>query len=170
MSLLIINTLPIEDEQVKQAIKDLTYNQKDFKLINTLGKDIRYCVGCYHCWLKTPGVCSIKDDHEEVLSSYVQYENIVYISDTSFGFINSETKRIVDRILPLQTFVTQYKDGETRKCQRYVKNYRFGVLYRGTGDEAYLNQWLSRFSSHIGGSSFGAFSISNAKEMSLCIL
>ena len=169
MSLLIINTLPPNDSQVIKAIKEITAKQENFKIIHTFEKDIKFCCGCYHCWLKTPGICSIKDAHEEILTAYIQYENIVYIANISFGFIDSKTKKIIDRILPLQTFVTQYKDGETRKCQRYIKNYKFGILYRGNANEPYLNYWLERFSSHIGGSSIGAFVIDKAKEMNLCI-
>lgn len=170
MSLLIINTASPDDSNVIQAINELTCNRDDFKVFHTYEKNIKPCAGCYQCILKTPGICVIKDDHEEILSAYVKYDNIVFISDTSFDFIDSKTKEVVDRILPLFTFFTCYRDGETRHIIRYEKTYNFGLLYNGNADNECLNYWLKRLAVNINGSSLGAFPIHNAKELSACIL
>ena len=34
--------------------------RKDYEYVDTTEKKISHCLGCNHCWLKTPGVCSIK--------------------------------------------------------------------------------------------------------------
>ena len=38
-----------------------------FEVLELSEKKISHCIGCNYCWLKTPGVCSIKDDYEEIL-------------------------------------------------------------------------------------------------------
>lgn len=35
-------------------------------LVDTSEMNISHCVGCNCCWLKTPGICVIKDDYEQI--------------------------------------------------------------------------------------------------------
>ena len=82
------------------------------------------CIGCNACWLKTPGVCSVKDDYEQILIAYLQHDATVIITDTSLGFIRYRAKNIVDRMLPLATMYTCIVDGQMRHVPRYEKNGR----------------------------------------------
>ena len=34
-------------------------------------KKIEFCIGCYACWLKTPGICIHKDDMPDIIRQYV---------------------------------------------------------------------------------------------------
>ncbi len=165
MSLLIINTLPEDDEDAVRAIEKLSKKAEDIKVINAATMNIKHCCGCYSCVLKTPGVCALKDDYEEILIDMLHYENIVFISDTAFGFVNSSTKKVVDRILPLITFFTEYRDGEIRHVVRYKKEFKFGLIYKGNAENAYMNHWIKRLAININGSSMGAYSIHSVKEL-----
>ena len=77
--------------------------RKDYEYVDTTEKKISHCLGCNHCWLKTPGVCSIKDDYEPILKKMSAAGQVWLISDTKFGFVTYRTKNIIDRVMPLVT-------------------------------------------------------------------
>ena len=66
MGLLIINTLPEDDVDANEAVKLLTADISDYKVINTSGMNISHCVGCKTCMFQTPGVCCLKDDYKKM--------------------------------------------------------------------------------------------------------
>ncbi|WP_373218450.1 hypothetical protein [Ruminococcus sp. 5_1_39BFAA] len=81
MRLLIVNTLSKDDPAALEAIQELCMTVPDCKVIHVYEMDIRPCVGCNFCWLKTPGICSIKDGYEEILKGYLAYDAIISIAD-----------------------------------------------------------------------------------------
>lgn len=168
MSLLIINTLEEDSPIAKSAINDLSAKTSTHKIFHTARMKIAPCVGCNSCWLKTPGICALKDDYEQILKAYLQYDTTIFISDTSLGFISYKAKNTVDRMLPLATMYTHVVDGQMRHIPRYEKKYRFGLVYSGVADIPYMEQWLERFALNFNGISIGAFPVERCKEVSLC--
>lgn len=169
MSLLIINTLPENDVEAVEVIRKIAEKTEQVKIVNTSTLKISHCCGCYTCVLKTPGKCIFKDDYEDILIDMLNCENIIFISDIALGFVNSSTKKVVDRILPLITFFTEYRNGEIRHIARYKKNFKFGLIYKGNADNAYMNHWIERLAINYNGSSMGACSIYDIKEILKCI-
>ena len=169
MKLLIVNTLP--EAEAAEAIALLRAAATECQVIHTEQKNIRPCIGCTYCWLKTPGTCVIQDDYQELLQAYLDYETVIYIGGTALGFIDHKVKNLLDRILPLATMLTCFKGGQMRHVPRYPnKRFRFGLLYRGDADGAYLNRWMERVAINLNGASLGAFPIAEAKEAAKCIL
>lgn len=74
MNLLIINTLPEAEPAAQQAICALAEKVDEYHVIHTAAMRIAPCVGCNSCWLKTPGVCALKDDYEQILKAYLEYD------------------------------------------------------------------------------------------------
>ena len=169
MSLLIVNTLPGDDPEALNAIDILSRDSEECKVINAYEMNIIPCIGCNNCWLKTPGICSLKDGYEEILKGYLKYDETVFISGTVLDFVDHRMKNIIDRVLPLATMYTTIVDGQFRHIPRYDKKFRFGLLYSGRADRKYLNEWFDRVMINFMGESLGAFPIEEAKEMSLCI-
>lgn len=169
MSLLIINTLPESEPLVRQAIDALATKEPSLKVINTESMNISPCIGCNFCWLKTPGVCAIKDDYEQILRAYLEYDDVVFISGTALGFINYKMKNVIDRVLPLFTMHTFFKDGQMRHVPRYDKKWRFGLLYLGEADKEYLETWLERFAINMLSTSIGVFEINDIEEAIKCV-
>jgi len=64
-------------------------------------KDIHYCVGCYTCWAKTPGVCIYKDDMPELLEKVRSCDIIVYATPLYNYNMTSLLKAFQERLLPL---------------------------------------------------------------------
>ena len=78
-------------------------------------------------------------------------------------------KNVIDRTLPLVTMYTHVVDGQFRHVPRYDKKLRFGLLYSGSADTAYLNYWMERVMLNFGGENMGAYPIDHAKEVLSCI-
>ena len=121
------------------------------------------------CWLKTPGVCAIRDGYEELLKAYLECDAAVFISGTALDFVDHRMKNIIDRLLPLATMYIHIVDGQCRHVPRYEKKLRFGLLYKGTADEAYLKEWMDRVMLNLSGSNLGVFPITQAEEVLTCI-
>ncbi len=168
-SLVVVNTLPKSDSAVQTAIGALTAKAETSEAIHTEDMKISPCVGCNSCWLKTPGVCAIRDDYEAILRAILRYDTAILIAGTALGFIDHRAKNIVDRILPLATMYTHVVDGQMRHVSRYDKHFRFGLLYAGAGDRKYLTYWMERFALNFGGDNLGVFPMEEAGEVSLCV-
>ena len=169
MSLLIVNLLPEDDPSALTAIETLGAAVPDHRVIHAYEKNLRPCVGCNACWLKTPGVCAIRDGYEELLKAYLEYDAAVFLSGTALDFVDHRMKNIIDRLLPLATMYIHIVDGQCRHVPRYGKRLRFGLLYKGVADEAYLREWMDRVMLNLGGSSIGVFPITQAEEVHACI-
>lgn len=169
MKLLIVNALPQEDAAALSAIQTLRTKAEECRVISAYEMDLRPCVGCNACWLVTPGVCAVKDGYEELLKAYLEYDAVVFLSGTALDFVDHRMKNLIDRLLPLATMYIHIVDGQCRHVPRYEKRYRFGLLYRGAADDAYLNRWMDRVMLNIGGESLGAFPMTAAKEVLSCI-
>lgn len=138
MSLLIINTLEKNDPLAKEAIRNLSAQTSLYTIFHTMEMKIAPCIGCNACWLKTPGICAIKDDYEKILKACLQHDTTIIISDTSLGFINYKAKNIVDRMLPLATMYTHIINGQMRHIPRYEKEVPiWNCIFRRCGYEVY---------------------------------
>ena len=63
---------------------------------------INHCLGCYDCWLKTPGRCVQKDDMSEVLfDRYLAADVVVLAGPVYHATMNARMKLFVERTLPM---------------------------------------------------------------------
>ena len=67
MNLLIDTTTIRLGERIVNELQEKGKTENDYELIETANMHISHCLGCNYCWLKTPGVCVIKDDYEPIL-------------------------------------------------------------------------------------------------------
>lgn len=170
MILLIDTTGKQIGEQVAEELLDSGKNPDEFGWIDTAGMHISHCVGCNYCWLKTPGICAIKDDYEPILKKMNKADQVWLISDTHFGFVSYQTKNIVDRVMPLATMYLKFQDGQMRHVMRYDHQPDIGILYTGDGDQAYLERWCQRTTLNLGSHSLGVFPAEHRKEAISCML
>ncbi len=63
---------------------------------------IKHCLGCYSCWLATPGRCVQQDDMtEELFDRYLQADLVVLASPIYHATMNARMKLFVERTLPM---------------------------------------------------------------------
>jgi multimeric flavodoxin WrbA len=160
---IVLNTLEegCDSEQISALIKG-----DDAEVINTSGMKIAHCVGCNLCWLKTPGICAIKDDYEVIIKKLVKAENLWLVSDTRFGFVDWCGKRMMDRIVPMLNMYVEFREGLERHELRYHP-LNFGLLYKGNADQEFLEEWSQRVASNLAGHSMGVYNI--GKESVPCM-
>lgn len=169
MSLLIINTVDENNIEVENAISELTKNIEEYKVINTFNLNISHCTGCGECMLSTPGKCCINDDFEDVLKASLICDDIVFVSEMKMNFISANMVKVIQRLFPLITIFSCYKNGEIRHVPRYEKTHNCFLLYRGNLDKTLLNDWFNLCMSHLGLTAKGVFSIYDVEGYK-CIL
>jgi multimeric flavodoxin WrbA len=79
-----------------------------------------YCLGCFECWTKTPGLCRIDDVGREIAQSVIRSDLAIYLTPVTFGGYSSELKKAVDRIICLISPFFQRIDGEVHHRARYA--------------------------------------------------
>ena len=83
--------------------------------------NIKSCLGCYSCWVRTPSVCIIKDDAQLIYPNVAHSENLIYVTKIAYGTYDTTLKIFLERCLPTQQpFIREY-NGETHHVQRDVK-------------------------------------------------
>ena len=165
---LIVNTT--ENTQLTDEIRrGLSEKNTEFEIVEAADMKISHCIGCNNCWLKTPGVCSIKDDYEIILKKIVKADQMWVISDTALGFINHKGKNIFDRILPVLTMFLEIRGDQMRHVMRYDRRFDVGVIYQGDADRAYLNRWNERCALNMDGRALGAYPADCIKEAVACM-
>lgn len=154
---LIISTLEKSDEDAERIIHKLKQKSEDIEVIYAKDLNIKGCIGCNHCWLVTPGICTIKDDHETLLIKFLQAKQVVFLTESKLGFVSYQLKNIVDRLLPLATMYLRFENGQMRHYPRYNKRYKMGLIYKGNGNQEILEKWFERTMLNINGTSLGAY-------------
>ncbi len=174
-SILIIDSA--ENYESEYAIKSLGGILRDITVIKAANMNIHSCIGCNDCWLKTPGICSVKDGFEKILKSILSHDYVLFIGRmTKLGFIDHKLKNIVDRLLPLLTMLIEIDGGQERHVPRYEKKINAGLLYTlpenkmKDGEVEYLNEWFSRFLLNFKMKSIGVHHASSYEEVIRCIL
>jgi len=90
--------------------------------------DIAYCLGCFNCWVKTPGLCTTNDAARDVARRHIQSDLLILLTPVTFGGYSSELKKALDRLIPnLSPFFTKI-DGEVHHQRRYARYPRLVVV------------------------------------------
>ena len=61
---------------------------------------IRNCIGCFGCWVKTPGTCVLKDGYHEMGKLLSQCDEMVIISKCMYGSFTPFIRNVLDRCIP----------------------------------------------------------------------
>lgn len=70
----------------------------EYKVIKANG-DIHHCIGCFGCWVKTPGKCVIFDGYEEIGGNIGKCEELILVSRCYYGSVSPFVKMALDRAL-----------------------------------------------------------------------
>jgi multimeric flavodoxin WrbA len=134
---------------------DLTFNTIETSLANRLTAEgwevesielrkmqIAGCLGCFCCWIKTPGICVIDDDGRETTRKAIQSDLLVFLTPVTFGGYSSELKKAIDRIIPISLPYFESYKGQIHHKKRYKKYPKLlviGVQEPGLeGEETFL--------------------------------
>ena len=76
MKITILNGNPdanndVFDGYLKKLSDALVSDNHLVTILDLREMDIRYCIGCFGCWLKTPGKCIVADGSRDVCREFV---------------------------------------------------------------------------------------------------
>jgi multimeric flavodoxin WrbA len=107
-------------DAVAAALQDMLQSQGWAVTPWTLRDDkSAYCLGCFECWTKTPGLCRIDDAGRDIARSVIRSDLVIYLTPVTFGGYSSELKKAVDRIICLISPFFKKIDGEVHHQARY---------------------------------------------------
>ena len=113
--------------KVTNADEDILVDAQEIK---------QYCIGCFGCWLKTPGTCIIKDSFRDMGKRLSEVEEFILISKATFGSYSSAVKNVLDRsiayVLPFFTI----RNGEMHHGERYHNSLKISAVFYGDMTEA----------------------------------
>jgi multimeric flavodoxin WrbA len=123
---------------LEQAAAEVrTFSLRELKLT--------HCIGCFGCWLETPGLCRFRDAGREIAQAIVESDTIILFSPVSFGGYAPQLKLMVDRFLPTLLPYFGVYHGEVHHRPRYARYPRWvgiGVQRAGDAEEAGLFKLL----------------------------
>lgn len=104
--------------------------ERDSHVVCETGK-IAPCVGCFGCWIKTPGQCVRKDgcgDLGRIMAKCTEY---IIISQVTYGGFSPFVKNVLDRNIGYLLPFFQIRKGKMHHAPRYSNRLRITVLGYG---------------------------------------
>jgi len=95
--------------------------QEEVRVFDFQDQEIIPCIGCWDCWLKTPGNCLMADRMSESYSDFVNSDTVIILLDTAQGFINHRGKAFIDRTIPHYHPYIKLVKAESQHLSRYEK-------------------------------------------------
>lgn len=137
-------------EKTDEDLYEIIQNNFDepLKIIKFGDQSINACIGCWNCWLKTPGRCVMKDQMTESYPDYINSDTVILLMDTAQGFINHRGKAFLDRSIPHYNPYITLVDGECQHVVRYNKYPDLVFYFDKAGltnqEEQVIEDYLSR--------------------------
>jgi multimeric flavodoxin WrbA len=95
---------------------------------------LRYCVGCFGCWAKTPGECVARDASLEMDQAVINADFVLWAAPLKMGFPAVLLKMAMDKHLPLIHPYMVVDQGEAHHMRRYPRSPRLGLLVEKEAD------------------------------------
>lgn len=123
----------------------LILSDRPLKIPTQLGEGLTYfdlsslkisnCVGCFGCWVKTPGRCVIRDDATTIYPCIAESDSVLYVSRIRYGGYDTVMKTMLERAIPVQQAFIRIYCNETHHVQRDVASKRAVIVAYGAVDE-----------------------------------
>lgn len=123
MSRLIIYDIPNE-----------TLTAKNYDVLFSANPIVKPCMGCFGCWIKTPGRCVISDRCSDIPSYIAKCDEMIIISPVLFGGYSESIKAVIDRSIPYVLPYFRIVGGEMHHKIRYKHSFKLTVLFYGKCD------------------------------------
>ena len=139
-----------EDETIK-AIQNLF--DEPLNVIKFGEQSILSCIGCWNCWLKTPGTCVMKDPMAESYFDYVNSDTVILLMSTAQGFVHHKAKAFLDRTIPHYHPYIELVEGECHHIARYDRYPDMVFYFENEGltsqEEQVIEDYLYRTAFHF---------------------
>ena len=116
------------DDYLKRLSDELVSDGHAVTVFELREMDIRYCIGCFGCWVKTPGECITADESRDVCRGYINSDFVLWASPVTMGFYSALLKKVTDKFISLVHPYVEFVQGESHHTARYDKYPLTGLL------------------------------------------
>jgi multimeric flavodoxin WrbA len=139
MKITILNGNPNEDNTafdgyLNQLSEELVSDTHEVTILKLRAMDLKYCIGCLDCWVKTPGVCVTDDEGRDVCRAYINSDFVLWASPVIMGFYSALLKKVTDKFVALVNPWAVFVDGESHHMARYENYPVTGLLLEKSSD------------------------------------
>ena len=152
MEITILNGNPREGSRFDAYLEELRgvleTSENQVKIFSLRDSQLHHCIGCFGCWVKTPGKCVHKDDGPELLTAIINADLVIFASPLIMGFTSALLKKAMDRSIPLIHPHFEIVSGEVHHRKRYSEYPALGVIIESEGstdDLELVKDVFSRF-------------------------
>jgi multimeric flavodoxin WrbA len=145
MRILLLNGANHDDQTAEELIKGFKDSliNAEVNIVNLYSTEIASCLGCFGCWIKTPGICVIDDAGRTMAKNVMESDVVIAITPITFGGYSYNLKKFYDRLIPIiSPFFTKI-DGEIHhkpRYERYPKCITIGITTeKGKQEEVFRN-------------------------------
>jgi len=125
-------------------VQGMREKEAEVEIVNLRKKKINYCIGCFTCWTKTPGVCVHKDDMtKELFPKYLECDLCILATPLYHFTVNAQMKTFIERTLPIALPFFVKRDGVTRHPLRNTPPPTAVISVAGFPEESVFDQLKS---------------------------
>lgn len=103
---------------------------KELHIVSDNGT-IKHCIGCFGCFVKTPGQCVIKDGYDNMGELGGRAEELIIISKCVYGTYSPFVRNVLDRLLSYIHPDFTRRNGEIHHKLRYNNRIKTKVYFYG---------------------------------------
>jgi len=138
MNILVINGAPARDTQLDSALVRLIHlleaSGHQVTAAQVCDLQIKHCLGCWGCWVKTPSQCVHQDDMEAILPLILKADLLIFASPLILGYPSAVLKQFMDRMIPLVHPYIVMDQGECHHLARYAAYPKMGLFLQKEAD------------------------------------
>ncbi len=116
------------DDYLARLSYELTSNDHAVTSFDLREMDIKYCIGCFGCWVKSPGECRSGDESREVCRAYINSDFVLWASPVIMGFYSALLKKVTDKLICIVHPYGEFVAGEVHHLPRYDHYPTTGLL------------------------------------------
>ncbi|CAK8725577.1 NADPH-dependent FMN reductase-like domain-containing protein [Candidatus Electrothrix laxa] len=116
------------DDYLCRLASLLRFSEHEVAVFNLRDMDIKQCIGCFSCWVKTPGKCILNDDSPTIYRAYLKSDLVLFSSPVIMGYISALLKKMTEKLLPLIHPYVEFKQKEVHHQARYDKSPLLALL------------------------------------------
>lgn len=110
--------------------RELVGNEVNVKVICDKGT-IHTCIGCFGCWIKTPGRCVIDDEFSNMGEYISKCDEVIIISKCFYGGYSPFIKNVMDRSISYVHPYFEIRNNELHHRKRYDNHFELSVYFYG---------------------------------------
>lgn len=139
MSIVVLDGTKIENMIVQHTLKILDEQNEDYTYFKLGQMDIKPCINCNGCKLKTPGRCVFDDDMHEILYKVVKSSIVIMLTPIVLGGYSYNFKKALDKFGTLAYPTFAMKNGKLTHPPIYNEmsscNFVIGISDNTSEDE-----------------------------------